>query len=143
MVNKKMANIHASCVSYFGKGILIRGKSGRGKSDLALRLIMDKGCILVGDDRIDIFAKKGKLKAYGIKTIANMLEVRGSGLAHFPSKKSAIINLVVDLVKDSSEIERLPEAEEIDLEGIKVPRIKICAFEISAVDKIILALSLQ
>lgn len=142
MVNKKMANIHASCVSYFGKGILIRGKSGRGKSDLALRLIMDKGCILVGDDRIDIFAKKGKLKAYGIKTIANMLEVRGIGLAHFPSKKSAEVHLVVDLVKDSSEIERLPEAECVDLEGIQVPRIKICAFDISSVDKIILALSL-
>ena len=51
--------------------------------------------------------------------------------------------MLIDLVKDSSEIERLPEAEEIDLEGIKVPRIKVCAFEISAVDKIILALSLQ
>lgn len=137
-----MSNIHASCVSYFGKGILIRGKSGSGKSDLTLRLIMDKGCILIGDDRIDVFAKKGKLNAYGIKTIANMLEVRGIGLAHFPSKKSAEIHLVVDLVKDSSTIERLPEPETVEIEGLQIPRIKICAFEASAVDKIILALSL-
>lgn len=138
-----MSNIHASCVSYFGKGILIRGKSGSGKSDLALRLIMDKGCMLIGDDRIDVFAKKGKLKAYGIKTIENMLEVRGIGLAHFPSQKSAEVHLVVDLVKDSSNIERLPEHEDVELEGIMIPRIKICAFEASAVDKIILALSLK
>ncbi len=138
-----MANIHASCVSYFGKGILIRGKSGTGKSDLSLRLIMDKGCVLIGDDRIDIFAKKGKLKAYGIKTIANMLEVRGIGLAHFPSQKSADVHLIVDLVKDSENIERLPEPETENLEGIDIPKIKICAFEASAVNKIILALSLK
>ncbi len=138
-----MANIHASCVSYFGKGILIRGKSGLGKSDLALRLIMDKGCMLIGDDRIDIFAKRGKLKAYGIKTIANMLEVRGVGLAHFPSKKSAEVHLVVDLVKDSADIERLPEPEFEELEGVQIPKIQICAFEVSAVNKIILALSLN
>lgn len=138
-----MANIHATCVSYFGKGILIRGKSGSGKSDLALRLIMDKGCTLIGDDRVDIFAKRGKLKAYGIKTIANMLEVRGIGLAHFSSKKSAEVYLIVDLVKDSSCIERLPEPETEELEGVIVPKIKICAFEVSAVNKIILALSLK
>lgn len=138
-----MSNIHASCVSYFGKGILIRGKSGLGKSDLALRLIMDKGCMLIGDDRVDIFAKKGKLRAYGIKTIANMLEVRGIGLAHFPSQKSADIHLIVDLEKDSENIERLPEPETEELEGITIPKIKICAFENSAVNKIILALSLK
>ena len=114
-----------------------------GKSDLALRLIMDKGCMLIGDDRIDIFAKRGKLKAYGIKTIANMLEVRGVGLAHFPSKKSAEVHLVVDLVKDSADIERLPEPEFEELEGVQIPKIQICAFEVSAVNKIILALSLN
>lgn len=138
-----MANIYASCVSYYGKGILIRGKSGSGKSDLCLRLIMNKGCILVGDDRVDVFEKKGKLKAYGIKTIANMLEVRGVGLAHFPAKKSENISLVVDLVEDFNKIERYPEPEYEEIEGVKIPKIKICPFEVSAAEKIILALSLR
>lgn len=138
-----MTNIHASCVSYFGQGILIRGKSGTGKSDLSLRLIMDKGCLLIGDDRVDIFAKRGKLKAYGIKTIANMLEVRGIGLAYFLSKKSTEVRLIVDLVKNREDIERLPEIEYEELEGIKIKRIKLYAFDISAVDKIILALSMK
>lgn len=138
-----MANIYASCVSYYGKGILIRGKSGSGKSDLCLRLIMNKGCLLVGDDRIDIFEKKGKLKAYGIKTIANTLEVRGIGLAHFPAKKSEIINLVVDLEEDFNKIERYPEPEYEEIEGVKIPKIRVHPFEASAAEKIILALSLR
>ena len=49
-----MINIHATLVKLKNKGILIIGKSGSGKSDLALRLIMDKKAKLVADDRVDI-----------------------------------------------------------------------------------------
>ena len=97
-----MQNIHASCITYFNKGILIYGKSGLGKSDLCLRLIMDKGCRLVGDDRIDIYTKNGILKARSVSTISNMLEVRGLGLIKFDAKKSTKVDLVVELVKDIS-----------------------------------------
>lgn len=136
-----MKNIHASCVAYFKKGILIYGKSGLGKSDLCLRLIMCKGCDLVGDDRIDIYAKGSSLKAKSVATIANMLEVRGLGLMKFASQKSATVKLAVELVKSSSLIERLPDPEYFEYDGVKVQKIKICAFEASAPDKIILALS--
>lgn len=136
-----MQNIHASCVTYFNKGILIYGKSGLGKSDLCLRLIMDKGCRLVGDDRIDIYTKNGILKARSVSTISNMLEVRGLGLIKFDAKKSTKVDLVVELVKDISLVERLPEPEFFEYEGIKIPKIKLYAFEASAPNKIILALS--
>lgn len=135
-----MTNIHASCVVYKDKGVLICGKSGSGKSDLSLRLIMDKGFSLVGDDRIDIFEKRGKLRAYSVNTIANMLEVRGLGLMYFSSKKAANIELVVDLAENMSEVVRLPEPEFIELEGIKIPKITIWPFEASATDKVLLAL---
>ena len=46
-----MTNLHASCISINGKAVLILGKSGSGKSDLALRLI-DSGATLVADDRV-------------------------------------------------------------------------------------------
>ena len=136
-----MQNIHASCITYFNKGILIYGKSGLGKSDLCLRLIMDKGCRLVGDDRIDIYTKNGILKARSVSTISNMLEVRGLGLIKFDAKKSTKVDLVVELVKDISLVERLPEPEFFEYEGIKIPKIKLYAFEASAPNKIILALS--
>ena len=136
-----MQNIHASCITYFNKGILIYGKSGLGKSDLCLRLIMDKGCRLVGDDRIDIYTKNGILKARSVSTISNMLEVRGLGLIKFDAKKSTKVDLVVELVKDISLVERLPKPEFFEYEGIKIPKIKLYAFEASAPNKIILALS--
>lgn len=137
-----MKNIHASCVSYLNRGILIRGKSGLGKSDLCLRLIMDKGCRLVGDDRVDIYTKSGALKARSVATISNMLEVRGVGLVKFDAQKSTTVKLVVELVKESSQIERLPDDDFFEYENVKVKKIQLCAFEASAVNKVILALSL-
>lgn len=136
-----MKNIHASCVAYLKKGILIYGKSGFGKSDLCLRLIMDKGCRLVGDDRIDLYTKSGVLKAKSVATISQLLEVRGLGLMKFDSQKSATVKLVVELVKSHTDVERLPEPEFFEYEGARVKKIKLCAFEASAPDKIILALS--
>lgn len=40
----------STAVSLGGNAVLITGKSGRGKSDLALRLI-DRGAILIADDK--------------------------------------------------------------------------------------------
>ena len=51
----KPVKIHASCVALAGKGVLILGDSGAGKSDLALRL-MDDGARLVADDRTELYA---------------------------------------------------------------------------------------
>ena len=47
-------NIHATAVAIDGKAILLIGQSGSGKSDLALRLIMNKNAVLIADDRVDI-----------------------------------------------------------------------------------------
>ena len=49
-------NIHASCVAIGGKGVLLLGDSGAGKSDLALRLI-DEGARLVADDRAELYRR--------------------------------------------------------------------------------------
>ncbi|MDE0409176.1 MAG: serine kinase, partial [Alphaproteobacteria bacterium] len=31
--------VHASCIAFEGRGVLLRGPSGSGKSDLALRAV--------------------------------------------------------------------------------------------------------
>ena len=46
-----MLLVHGTCVDLDGRGILLRGPSGSGKSDLALRLI-DSGARLVADDQV-------------------------------------------------------------------------------------------
>ncbi len=54
--------VHATCVAIRGRGLLIMGESGAGKSDLALRLV-DRGATLVSDDYTLLTAANGRLVA--------------------------------------------------------------------------------
>ena len=71
--------LHASCVAKDGRAILISGRSGSGKSDLALRLI-DRGADLVSDDYTIVRRVGGKLVATAPENIRNKLEIRGLGI---------------------------------------------------------------
>ena len=54
--------VHATCIAVDGLGVLLRGPSGSGKSDLALRLI-DGGAMLIADDQVVLEAIGGVLFA--------------------------------------------------------------------------------
>lgn len=99
------ANIHASCVSVGGKGVLLLGESGAGKSDLALRLI-DGGARLVADDRCELFLRGQKLYARAPETIAGLIEMRGIGIIALPYVKGVAVTLAVRLGTSPA---RLPE----------------------------------
>lgn len=104
----KTVNIHATCVrlskagAAFGApvsaGVLILGPSGSGKSDLALRLI-ERGAILVADDRTELFVERSRLHARAPKRIAGYIEVRGLGIIELPHAAKARISLVVRLAR--------------------------------------------
>ncbi len=132
-----MVTIHGTCVLLSGIGVLLRGESGRGKSDLALRLI-DGGALLVADDRVVLQSEPGRLTASSPPALAGLLEVRGVGILPVPSTPSAPVGLVVDLVS-RPEVERLPEAETETLLGVALPRLGLCAFDASTPAKIRLA----
>jgi serine kinase of HPr protein (carbohydrate metabolism regulator) len=134
-----MIQLHGSCVAIDGRGVLLRGPSGRGKSDLALRLI-DGGARLVADDRVDLRAAAGRLNASAPEPIAGRLEVRGIGILEVPSAAATPLGLVVDLVA-REELERLPEPRSASFLGIDVPLIRLVATEASAAAKVRLALS--
>ena len=136
----KENNIHATCVAIDGKGILILGKSGSGKSDLALRLIEYKGAVLVSDDRTDIDVSGDKLIAKAPKLLKGLLEVRGVGIAKFESVDKADVKLVVNLIDDIKKIERMPEEKFYVYNSIKIPMINIYPFEITAADKVVIKL---
>ena len=70
-----MLNIHATLVSFNDKGILFIGESGSGKSDLALRMIEEKGAKLVADDRVDVEVCNGKLIGRSPEKLKNLLEM--------------------------------------------------------------------
>lgn len=132
-------NVHATCVDYQGTGILIIGPSGSGKSDLALRLIMNKNARLVADDRTDICNQNGKLTATCPSTILGQMEVREIGICNFSPCPQTEIKLVVNLLLPSQKTERLPETKTICLCGINIPQINLHGLEASTPDKVILA----
>ena len=125
---------HATAVACDGVAVLLRGPSGSGKSDLALRLI-DAGWLLVSDDQTMLEARDGQLLASPPATISGKIEVRGLGLRDVPALSEAPVVLLVDLVP-AAEIERLPEPQEEALCGVAVPRFAVDPFTVSAVAKL-------
>ena len=145
-------NIHATALrlakagAVFGVpknfGVLLTGRSGAGKSDLALRLI-GRGAELVADDRTDLFLDRGKLLAKAPAAIAGLLEVRGVGILALPWTAKAPIGLVVRLGKAPA---RLPEPEFFRPPAALAlkpkafpPVISLAAFEASAPEKLLVA----
>lgn len=133
-----MTRVHATAVALDGAGVLIRGPSGSGKSDLALRLI-DAGARLVADDQTELALQNQTIVMRAPLAIAGRMEVRGVGIAHVPAAVEAPLRLVLDLVRPN-DVERLPELARCELMGIGVPRLAIAPFEASAVAKVRLVL---
>ncbi|HET8727232.1 MAG TPA: HPr kinase/phosphatase C-terminal domain-containing protein [Alphaproteobacteria bacterium] len=129
-----MATIHATCVALQGAGVLLRGPSGSGKSDLALRLI-DGGALLVADDRVALTLEDGRVMARPPAALAGFLEVRGIGPVPMPATAPAPVALVVDLVPGGP-IERLPEPRNCAYLGVLLPRFALDPFESSAPSKV-------
>ena len=130
--------LHASCVAKDGRAILISGRSGSGKSDLALRLI-DRGAVLVSDDYTIVRRVGGKLVATAPPNIAGKMEVRGLGILDFPTQPDMPVCLLVDL---NREVERMPAGPEpIAIAGMKVPVVGVNSLEASAPAKVELALA--
>lgn len=130
--------IHASSVLIDGRVVLISGRSGSGKSDLALRLI-DRGALLVADDYTRVEGRDGRLIASAPPQIAGRIEVRGVGIVELASAVEGTVALLVDLDRA---VERMP-AEPLPttlFEGVAIPTIGLAAFEASAPVKVELAL---
>lgn len=110
--------IHAGCVALEGRGLLILGRSGSGKSALALELIA-LGAELVADDRTRLWRDGDRLRAASPPTIAGLIEARHVGLLRLPYRDRADVALALDL--DRAEPERLPPRRNITLCGVDLP----------------------
>jgi serine kinase of HPr protein (carbohydrate metabolism regulator) len=131
--------VHASCVAIDGRAVLIAGRSGRGKSDLSMRLI-DRGATLVSDDYVIVRRKDGRLLANAPETIAGKIELRGVGILQLPAAKDVPVALVVDLDQDA---DRLPiPGESRSVAGVSLPLVHLGAHEASAPIKVEAALRL-
>lgn len=122
--------LHATSVMIDGRVVLLAGQSGRGKSDLALRLI-DRGALLVSDDYTDLAARGGTLYASPPVTIAGKMEIRGIGIAELAFAGEGPVALILDLDGDPARMpdDPLPTTK---LCGIAIPTLALAAHEGSA-----------
>jgi serine kinase of HPr protein (carbohydrate metabolism regulator) len=132
--------LHATAVALGEDAVLLRGPSGGGKSDLALRLI-DAGARLVADDQTRIWREGDALMLRAPQPIAGLIEVRGIGILRLPALPVARLALIADLVA-SQHVERLPEPRSETIFGLPIPVVAIAPFEASAPAKLRLALAL-
>ncbi len=125
--------IHGVLISVYGKGVLIMGESGMGKSEIALELIR-KGHILVADDRVDVSRVHNTLIGRAPELLEGMLEIRGIGIIDVAKMfgGSSLLNedqieLVIQLEKfdENTEYARVGNEEQkfMDILDIEVPMI--------------------
>jgi HPr kinase/phosphorylase len=131
VANAEKSQLHASAVVIAEAGVLIRGPSGAGKSSLAFALITaaeDAGLFarLVGDDRIGIESRGGRLIAYGHPMILGKIERRGQGIFEIPFLPAAVVRLVIGFAGED-ELPRYPKPDHdhIELAGVTLPFFRV------------------
>ena len=118
-------HIHGNLISVFELGVLILGKSGVGKSECALDLLM-RGQRLIGDDMVYIYKNDdGKVVGYGDDLTRYHMEIRGLGIINVRELFS------IAAVADSHEISMVVYLERWDFKrtydslGLEVSQIEI------------------
>jgi HPr kinase/phosphorylase len=106
--------IHATAIAIAEAGVLIRGPSGAGKSSLAFALIAAAEsaglfAMLVGDDRIGVELRGGRVIARGHPSILGKIERRGQGIFEVPFLPAVVVRLVVGLCGADGVPHRYPE----------------------------------
>lgn len=128
-------SVHGVLMDIYGMGVLIQGDSGIGKSETGLELVK-RGHRLVADDRVDVFAKDEEtLWGEPAEILRHLLEIRGVGIIDVMSlygasavKGSSQVQLVIYLenFESGKVFDRLGNGnEEIELSGVKIPRVRI------------------
>jgi HPr kinase/phosphorylase len=128
-------SVHGVMIDVFGQGILLLGKSGIGKSELALELVM-RGHRLVADDvvRCD-WRPPGMVFGAPPELLRHHIEVRGLGVLNLKNllgvaciRERKRIDLVIRLLEWSEEIEydRMGLDENVhEILGVKLRELRL------------------
>lgn len=121
----KTQTVHGVFLEVTGTGVLLTGRSGIGKSELALELI-SRGHRLVADDSVECALETDTtLRGFCPEPLRDFLEVRGVGILNVrrifgevAMKRSKALHLVIRL-RDAQRIEMPPEARLNGLRGVE------------------------
>jgi serine kinase of HPr protein (carbohydrate metabolism regulator) len=118
------------------QGILLLGRSGAGKSDLAIRLI-DRGAELVADDQLHVIRRGAELFGSPPDRIQGLIESRAVGILRLPYRRACRLALAVSL---DGPAERLPGPRRHPLLGTSLPLVTVDPWLPSAAATVRLAL---
>ena len=128
-------NLHGGLLNIYGKGVLIRGDSGLGKSEIALELIK-RAHILIADDRVDCYRIHNTIIGKAPELLRDMLELRGVGVinvARMFGVSSVAEKTKIDFQVTLEQWDRNREYDRVGIEerkyedilGIKIPKIVV------------------
>ena len=135
-INEQLAKyklMHGTVIFWNGIGVLIKGESGIGKSEVALQILRNNNAMLVGDDAVEMCNIDGRLICRANDVASVFLEVRGIGIVNVAKmfgiakiKKSTRIHMVVELIKTESlkreYFERIgKERKCVNILGVELP----------------------
>ncbi|HTP79639.1 MAG TPA: HPr(Ser) kinase/phosphatase [Bacteroidota bacterium] len=130
--------VHGSFIDVYGIGVLLTGRSGIGKSEIALDLI-ERGHRLVADDVVMITRKgEGILMGSGSDVVKHFMEIRGLGLIDVRSifgirsiRFQKRVELIVELQEWRQDVEYTRTGLDhvnLNLLGVDIPHIKLPIF---------------
>ncbi len=128
-------HMHGVLIDVLGVGILLTGKSGVGKSECALDLVI-RGHRLVADDMVYIKKKMpSSLVGQSVESIQHLMEIRGLGIINIKDlygvssiREKKIIDIMLELKEWDSdqEYDRLGiDDSKTDILGVEIPHIII------------------
>ncbi|MCX7957488.1 MAG: HPr(Ser) kinase/phosphatase [Deltaproteobacteria bacterium] len=133
VLKRPRINMHGVLMDIYGLGVIIRGKSGIGKSECALELIT-RGHRLVCDDMIIVTRRNDNvLIGYGSDVIKYHMEIRGLGIINVKDlfgistiRDNKKIELVIELIdwENDRQYDRLGiDDKTVNILGISIPHI--------------------
>ncbi|MEQ8525768.1 HPr(Ser) kinase/phosphatase [Gracilimonas sp.] len=126
--------VHGSMMDVYGIGILVAGKSGIGKSEVALDLV-ERGHRLVADDVVMLTKKNNVLMSSATEMSKHFMEIRGLGIVDVMSmfgirairyQKRLEVVLELTLWDETREVERTGlNHDSVNVLGLEIPLIHL------------------
>lgn len=130
--------VHGSFIDVYGIGVLLVGRSGIGKSEIALDLI-ERGHRLVADDVVMVTRKgEGILMGAGTDVVKHFMEIRGLGLIDVKAvfgirairfqKRVEVIVELEDWKQDAEYTRTGLDHENMKVLDVEIPHVKLPIF---------------